>query len=156
MTTKRPIRLAVVSAALFLLSVLAPGQAHAHSSTTSTATPGNDTSHPWASNGCGPSGAGLLVPDKIVGILNFNHACDHHDGCYGGFKVKGKVTRRVTRLTCDNEFRSNMLASCRWQHGSNLDRTWSSRRCRQLSGTYYSAVRKGGGKSYSGPKSMNN
>ncbi len=104
------------------------GIAGAHTST-SSATPGNDSAHPWKSNGCGPSGAGLVIPDSMPGIFNFNHPCDHHDGCYGGSSRTGATPYWVSRQTCDSLFKSDMIASCKWKHGSDLNRTWSARRC---------------------------
>ena len=138
-----------------LLPVFAgAGIAGAHTST-SSATPGNDSAHPWKSNGCGPSGAGLIIPDSMPGIFNFNHPCDHHDGCYGGSSRTGATPYWVSRQSCDSSFKSDMIASCRWKHGSDLNKTWSARRCAGFADTYYNAVRKSGKGSYKGPAYLN-
>lgn len=151
MKTKPRTLIAVFAAVMCVLSFVAPNPAGASTSPWATATPGNQTTHPWQSNGCGPTGAGWAIPNSIIGVSNFKHACDHHDGCYGEFKVNGVPTRSVSRQICDNEFLADMQASCRWQHGADLDATWASRRCSELSYVYYGAVRQFGGGSYSGP-----
>lgn len=150
MKPTRSIRIAVFGALLCIVGVLAPGQAHAHSSKTSAATPGNASSHTWKSNGCGTDFLKLdkVIPNKISGVMNFKHACDHHDGCYGGWKVNGKW---VSRLGCDAKFKADMVASCKYQHGSKTYTSKNGLKCIALSGTYYSAVRNFGALAYKGP-----
>lgn len=147
--------LAAIVVSLAALSGAA-GTAGATTTPGVAATPGNDGSHPWPSNGCGPTGRGVLIPDSVKGVFNFNHACDHHDGCYGGFQRNGRATYWYSRSACDAQFRSDMLASCRWQHGSNLRKTWASLQCASLSTTYWLAVRASGSGAYKGPKKLNN
>jgi hypothetical protein len=52
-------------------------------------------------------------------------------------------------------FKADMIASCKWQHGSDLTKTWSARRCAGFTDTYYNAVRKSGKGSYKGPANLN-
>ena len=102
--SRRAVRSLFAIAVMALLPVFAVvGTAGAHTGT-NAATPGNDSSHPWKSNGCGPSGAGLVIPDSMPGIFNFNHPCDHHDGCYGGSSRTGASPYWVSRQTCDSLF----------------------------------------------------
>jgi hypothetical protein len=140
---------------VIVLDVAGAALASAHTGQGS-ATPGNDGHHPWPTNGCGPGGFGRLVPDKVIGIYNFNHACDHHDGCYAGFPKSGKPTYWVTRRQCDTWFLYDMQNSCRWRHGSNPSRTWAGRRCLDAADDYHWAVRAHGRSSYKGPGSKNN
>ena len=88
----------------------------------------------WGVNGC------TKVPDSIRGVFHFGHACDHHDGCYGG--------HWASRLGCDNEFWRNMSASC------NHDWPWynfvSRRACRRVRNVYYAGVRALGYWAYNG------
>lgn len=86
------------------------------------------TYHPWENNGC------TGVPNSAWGIYSFGHACQHHDGCYEG--------AWASRYGCDSKFRSDMMASCRWQHSA-----WSWRRyaCYSAANTYYLGVRAFGG-----------
>ena len=54
--SRRAVRSLFAIAVMALLPVFAVvGTAGAHTGT-NAATPGNDSSHPWKSNGCGPSG----------------------------------------------------------------------------------------------------
>lgn len=130
------------------------GTAGAHKGT-SRATPGNDSAHPWKSNGCGPSGAGLIIPDRMPGIFNFNHPCDHHDGCYGGTSRTGKSPYWVSRKQCDSLFHADMIAACKWTHGTKYGKSRAAKSCAGFANTYYNAVRNKGKKSYKGPARLN-
>lgn len=107
--------------------------ASAHNTIFGTATNSNDGSHWWATNGC------TAVPDSAPGVFNFNHACDHHDGCYGN--------HWASRLGCDNEFWSDMEATC-----VNMWAWWHPSRplCRSVRDTYYAGVRALGYVAYNG------
>lgn len=120
----------VILASIFVLVPASPALAsgeHSH------ATPDNDGYHPWATNGC------TAVPDQIWGVMNFNHACDHHDGCYGG--------HWQSRWGCDVTFYYNMERSCvedwKWWHPSRG-------LCRGVRNTYFSGVRALGYVAYNG------
>ena len=153
--SRRAVRSLFAIAVMALLPVFAVVGTAGANTGTNAATPGNDSSHPLKSNGCGPSGAGLVIPDSMPGIFNFNHPCDHHDGCYGGSSRTGASPYWVSRQTCDSLFKADMIASCKWQHGSDLTKTWSARRCAGFTDTYYNAVRKSGKGSYKGPANLN-
>ncbi len=127
--------LVVVGAALTIVS-----SATAHT-TSGSATPGNDGSHPWSSDLCSWS------PNSLPGVFNFAHACKHHDGCYAGFPSSGKPTYWVSRYTCDQWFLNDMRASCAWQHGFAPAR-WN---CENYARTYYSTVRALAWYAYKGP-----
>lgn len=126
-------RLAVAGVLAILLAVGSLGPASASSTKFGTATNSNDSSHPWQTNGC------TAVPDSVWGVFNFNHPCDHHDGCYGG--------HWASRLGCDNEFWSDMDATC-----SNMWSWWHPSRglCRNVRDTYYAGVRALGYVAYNG------
>ena len=119
------------------------------------ATPNNDSAHPWKSNGCGPSFAGFLIPDSKRGVFNFNHACDHHDGCYAGFPRNGKPTYWATRKQCDEWFLGDMVASCKVTHGKNWGKTGAAKECNSKAYLYRQGVRERGKPFYKGPKSKN-
>lgn len=103
------------------------------------ATSGNDSGtatlhdYKWATNGC------TVVPDSVRGLFYFNHACDHHDGCYGN--------HWEWRSTCDARFWWNMEASCVYNWS-----WWNPARagCRVVRDTYYSGVRALGYVAYNG------
>ena len=130
------VMLAVVSVSLS--AVATPVFAHGDRNATN-ATSGNDsgssTSHAyqWPTNGC------TAVPDSTPGVFYFNHACDHHDGCYGG--------HWKSRLGCDNQFYDNMESSCTYNWA-----WWNPARvpCRAVKNTYYNGVRALGYVAYNG------
>lgn len=94
---------------------------------------GNDSVHPWATNGC------TAVPDSAPGVFYFNHPCDHHDGCYGG--------HWESRLGCDNRFKTNMNSACNYNWAwYNPARTL----CYGVKNTYYNGVRALGYVAYNG------
>ena len=95
----------------------------------SVATPATSTSHRWTTDGCSAS------PERGPG-WDFHHACVHHDGCYRN--------HWTSRRGCDDTFRRDLLASCRWQHGSSW-RRWS---CDVLARAYHLAVRLFGARAY--------
>lgn len=51
------------------------------------------------SNGCGPEGYGLLIPDGP-----FTSACNNHDNCYG--------QGNVSQASCDQSFKKEMYRIC--------------------------------------------
>lgn len=145
----RRTRLRIVVAAtcaVVLTAIPISGTALAHSNDTAVANQTNDSSHPWQSNGCGPSGFGWLVADSTA-VTRFNHACDHHDGCYGGYGHGNWVSRR----TCDDLFLRDMRSSCQVQFGSpgwfNVGRA----SCDSVANLYYRSVRWFGAVAYDGP-----
>jgi hypothetical protein len=107
-------------ALLVLLGGLSLVNASSASATTKrgvNATPYNQGGEWWSTDGC------TLVPDSglhsttvqygsypfygyttVVGSYNFNHACQHHDGCY--------AYHWSDRATCDQWFLNDMNASC--------------------------------------------
>lgn len=91
------------------------------------ATPFNNSGdHPWEDNGCS------VVPDsgRYGGAyFNFNHACVHHDGCYGG--------RWASKFDCDVWFWNDMIASCSSLH-SHYSYGWL--RCQEVAIYYYYGV----------------
>jgi Prokaryotic phospholipase A2 len=116
------------------------------------ATPYNNSSHPWTTDGCS------VVPDSgihtakvaygsypflayatVSASWNFNHACIHHDGCYRN--------HWASRGTCDSWFLNDMRASCSAIHPSS-----SSKRavCNDKAAQYYAGVRAFGGPAYNG------
>lgn len=126
-----------------------PASAFGHTGQ-SSATPSNaGKGHPWTSNGC------TWSPDAIPGVLNFKHACDHHDGCYIGFpqskSSKAKATYWVSRSQCDTWFHSDMRASCREQHQGRL-KIPSLNYCFLRALDYYTAVRIAGWAWYKKPE----
>lgn len=137
MRTRKALLLIALS---LLTSVAFMSSADAHNDKRATnATSGNDsgtsTNHAfaWATNGC------TKVPDSASGLFYFNHACDHHDGCYGG--------HWESRLGCDNRFASNMNSSC--------DYNWAWYNparplCKKVKDTYYAGVRALGYEAYNG------
>jgi len=127
--SRRALIVAVVLATL--MSLVPAAAASAHPRDSGPATPDRDSAHPWASNGC------TAVPDRITGVMNFNHACDHHDGCYG--------QHWSTRSGCDNRFWHDMDASCREDY-----RWWnpSHYACDATRNTYYLGVRTFGAPAY--------
>jgi hypothetical protein len=60
-------------------------------------------------NGCGPAGFGLLVPDGPFGA-----ACNTHDTCYSQFNAD--------QASCDSAFSSNMIQTCNDNYGCFYDR----------------------------------
>ena len=123
---------------LALFAILIPS-ADAHDGPYATnATSGNDsgsaTQHAWwSTNGC------TVVPDSVPGVFHFNHACDHHDGCYGN--------HWESRWGCDVRFWRNMESSCthNWAW-------WNPARllCRGVRDTYFAGVRALGYVAYNG------
>ncbi len=93
--------------------------------------------HWWAANGCGSVGT-AFIPDRVPGTFDFTHACIHHDGCYGH--------RFLSRLSCDERFRSDMKASC--EVGSPYTYWWNKPACRWAADVYYNAVRTFGSSAY--------
>ena len=95
------------------------------------ATPYNNSSHPWSTDGCSK------VPDWGP-YFNFGHACVHHDGCYRG--------RWSDRGTCDRWFLNDMNASCNAIHPwwAPVDRA----RCYAVAQAYYRGVRAFGGSAF--------
>lgn len=135
---------AVLCASVFVLPA-AVAQAH---TTNGYATPANDGTHPWTTNGCSTPGVRV---NAVAGIYDFGHACKHHDGCYIGFPRNGQPTYWTSRWQCDAWFLYDMQASCRWQHGSNTSATWAGRQCEQWASNYHWAVRTYGSGGYKGP-----
>lgn len=132
-------RVVLAAAVLMLVATLAPtgsigglvGEADAHTQKFGTATPSNDCAYgesihcgAWSTNGC------TVVPDRVWGVFNFNHACDHHDGCYGG--------QWASRYGCDAEMWYDMNSTCNemwsWWHPSRGA-------CKVVRDTYYAGVR---------------
>ena len=101
------------------------------------ATPYNNGSHPWSTDGCS------VVPDwgpSWVGgaYFDFNHACIHHDGCYR--------QHWADRGTCDKWFLNDMYASCNaihpaWRPGQRAS-------CYNQAVIYYNGVRAFGNSAY--------
>ena len=138
------------AAALILLVgllLVVDGRADAHTSQ-GTATPGNNGPHPWPSDGCSTPGAKI---NTVPGVFDFTHACIHHDGCYTGFPRDGRPAYWVSRLQCDSWFLGDLQASCRWQHGTDLNATWAGRQCATWASVYHRAVRTFG-TGYIGPQ----
>lgn len=128
------LRLVAIVAILSSVFVVVPASpAVAHGDQQGHATPDSDGWHPWVTNGC------TAVPDRIWGVMDFNHACDHHDGCYGG--------HWQSRWGCDVTFYYNMERSCvedwQWWHPSRGI-------CRGMRNTYFSGVRALGYVAYNG------
>jgi hypothetical protein len=115
------------------------------------ATPYNNGSHRWGTDGCSwvsdygihgmnvyygspPWGAALYT----TATWDFNHACIHHDGCYGA--------HWASRATCDWWFLNDMRASCDAMHSNAARRLV----CRDKAGQYYTGVRALGGPAYDG------
>lgn len=128
---------AILAAMLMLITTMAaPADAHDGKYATN-AVSGNDsgssTSHnyQWSTNGC------TAVPDQVNGVFYFNHACDHHDGCYSG--------HWESRSGCDGRFYWNMEASCKYNFS-----WWNPSRtlCRGVRTTYYLGVRAFGAPAY--------
>ena len=92
-------------------------------------------------NGC------TLSPDGIPGFYNFRDICNQHDVCYARFSNGSHQygTNEWGRLTCDNQFLSNMNNYC-----YNRFAWYDPRRntCLSIAGTYYSAVRRLGAPFY--------
>lgn len=133
------IRAAFLATVLLVLAVAA-APASAHSNRWADSHSGNDTgvnesihAGQWATNGC------TVVPDSVPGVFYFEHACDHHDGCYGG--------HWSWRSGCDGEFWWNMEASCVYNWS-----WWNPARaaCRTVRNTYYTGVRALGYTAYNG------
>lgn len=59
-------------------------------------------------NGCGPAGFGLMVPDGPFGA-----ACNTHDRCYSQFNS--------SQASCDSAFSSNMIQTCNDNDGCHYD-----------------------------------
>lgn len=107
------------------------GPVSAHSNKWADSHSGNDSainesrhSGAWGTNGC------TGVMDSQSGVFHFEHACDHHDGCYG--------QRWGWRISCDGDFHQNMEASCKHNWA-----WWNPARaaCRTVRDTYYIGVR---------------
>lgn len=112
------------------------GAASAGATTTPgvSATPYNNGSHPWSTDGCS------VVPDSgsyLGAYWNFNHACIHHDGCCR--------LRWASRSTCDSWFLNDMRASCGAIHPRSTTRRTL---CGQVTWTYYTSVRAFGSSAY--------
>jgi len=123
-------KIVIVSAALFF-GCFTWITANAHGNRWADSHSGNDTAvnenrhaNAWDTNGC------TAVADSQNGVFHFEHACDHHDGCYG--QTWG------WRISCDNDMHQNMEASCKhnWQW-------WNPARtaCRAVRDVYYAGVR---------------
>lgn len=127
----------VAAAMLMLVTIAVPATSAGAHDSGAPATPANDSYHPWATNGC------TAVPDSGY-TFNFNHACDHHDGCYGNhwWTPYGR-----SRYGCDRVMNDDMTASCRQQFNS-----WDWRRysCYTVRTTYYLGVRTFGYPAYAG------
>ena len=75
-------------------------------------------------------------PDKVWGVYDFKHACNHHDICY---------RNRWGRSYCDNTFWNEMIRSCQSRYAwYNPQRQW----CYQAAGVYWVAVASFGGFRY--------
>lgn len=70
---------------------------------------------------------------------DFHSSCDRHDLCYHYHYYGGGY---YGRLACDNEFRSNMYASCRARYGSLNPLRYA---CYRTADEYYNWVRALGG-----------
>lgn len=90
------------------------------------------------------------MPLNIQQEPAFNHACKHHDGCYEGFPRNGRPTYWVSRLQCDDWFQADMSASCVETYLGRSPQQLIAV-CSSSVGTYYAAVRAGGGPGYRGP-----
>lgn len=142
-------RTARITIGMFLVSAamlaLVYGTALGHTGQ-GNATPSNaGQGHPWDSNVC------TWSPDSVPGLLNFEHACDHHDGCYVGFAPRdGAATYWVSKDQCDLWFLKDMQASCREQHP---DRPYFSNltNCLDQAIVYFGAVQQFGGGYYKRP-----
>ena len=98
---------------------------------------------------CGSGWTEWVVPDNPGGFP-FGEPCRNHDNCYGN-------CRGGSRLQCDNQFLSDMMAVCARQpertRGWCRDRRgrrrscWRNprRRCESWARRYYNAVRRWGG-----------
>ena len=141
---RRLTRLTMLAAMLTMMAAMLPTaftpQASAHPNINQRAHLNNDCGYgesnhcgAWATNGC------TVVPDRVWGVFNFNHPCDHHDGCYGG--------HWYWRSGCDAIFWYDMESSCTqqwsWWHPSRA-------LCRGVRDTYYSGVRALGYHAYNG------
>jgi len=132
-------RVLVIATVLFG-SFGAPHQVQAHTDYWEDAHSGNDGQinegrHEnviyWPTDGCSH------VADSKKGVFYFEHACDHHDGCYRN--------HWATREACDDEFFDDMEASCVWNWGK-----WTPNRllCRGTRTLYYEGVRARGEDAY--------
>lgn len=118
-------RRAAVTLATILLIFAGQGTASAHTGS-GPATPSNMSEHPWSTDGCSQvPDAGTAQSGLIKGPFDFHHACVHHDGCYRHHDG--------TRLSCDDRFLQNMIASCE-EIRSNIA-------CRDRANIYYLGVR---------------
>lgn len=124
----------------------------------------NDSRHPWTANGCGPQNStwkSYLIPDRTSAydalrfewyrLTDFNHACDHHDGCYAG---RSQTNERVwvSRTTCDNRFLVDMKSSCAALHGTLHPVRRSL--CNSRAEVYMWAVKCFGFDAYAGPSRL--
>jgi RHS repeat-associated protein len=103
---------------------------------------------PGPPNGCGPGGwIGKLIPDAInypiKGLMDFTHACNQHDLCYGHHF--GNVRKR-----CDDNFLRGMNTWCDdnhkagwedWLTGNIIKITVAHKLCLGIAEIYYHAVR---------------
>jgi hypothetical protein len=87
-----------------------------------------------ASNGCGPTGFGPLVPDRPLGA-DFRAGCDRHDDCYGTPWRATADTRAEAKLACDTRFLTDLQDACLAAGGRHLDT------CLDVAEAYYRAVR---------------
>lgn len=127
-------RKVLIASLVMLVAIAGPvTTASAHNEIFGTAHNGNDGAHWWSTNGC------TGVPDSAPGVFSFNHPCDHHDGCYGH--------HWASRFGCDNEFWSDMEATC-----SRMWAWWHPSRplCRGVRDLYYAGVRAFGYLAYYG------
>ena len=87
-----------------------------------------------AANGCGPTGFGAAVPDRPLGV-DFQPACDRHDGCYGTPWRSVAGGRGEAKLACDERFRTDLQDACYASGSRHLGA------CLDLADVYYDAVR---------------
>ncbi len=115
----------MILATIPLVFIGGQGVAAAHTGP-EPAVPSNTSNHPWSTDGCSHvPDSGTAQSGTVKGPFDFAHACWHHDGCYRHHDG--------TRLSCDDRFRRDMLASCD-DIGSNVA-------CRDRAEIYYLGVR---------------
>ncbi len=125
-------------AAFVVLAALSADVASAHTGQ-GNAVPSNaggdpKVTHPgWSDDYC------TLSPDSVPGILDFRHACVHHDGCYTGFPDgNAQPVYWAGKSQCDAWFLADIKASCDDQHPWRSG--WAYDRCRNAADTYHWAV----------------
>jgi hypothetical protein len=147
---RRPTRRSVVLVALIVLAVgvllswaTTPPVAHM---TDQPATPANEAldGHSWSTTGCVLPGADI---DEVPGLFDFHHACTHHAGCYQGLDRAGEPAT-INRLRCDQQFRTDLEASCAAVHGTST--SWRARECQSTAEAYYAVARSFGATYYTG------